>query len=108
LHSYCNYKGGTLQNGEAAFILYQVLKALAYLHQQNIVHRDVKLDNVLLTAYKHGARAILSDFGAAIDLSQDSTPFKARMFSVTGTYTYMAPFVCQWLLIFANHLVERY
>jgi len=34
----------------AVVIIFQLLKALAYCHQRNIVHCDVKPSNILLTA----------------------------------------------------------
>jgi serine/threonine protein kinase len=46
---------------------------------------------------------VLSDFGAAIQLSQNPSQSKTRMFSVTGTYSYMAPFVHRKL---TSHLLN--
>jgi len=39
---------GTLQEGIARSIIVQVLKGLSHLHENNIVHRDLKADNILL------------------------------------------------------------
>ena len=33
---------------EASRIIYQVLKAVSYLHKQNVVHGDIKPKNILL------------------------------------------------------------
>ena len=53
---------GTLEEPEIAYILQQVLRALAYVHAQQRVHRDVKAANVLLSV----AGAVkISDFGVS-------------------------------------------
>lgn len=50
---------GRLSESAARKIFYQLLQALNYLHSQGIAHRDVKLDNLLLTEQD---RLILTDF----------------------------------------------
>jgi len=39
-----------LNSLHVAVIIFQLLKALAYCHERNIVHCDVKPSNILLTA----------------------------------------------------------
>lgn len=72
---------------ESLIIVYQILNALKYLHDQGIVHRDLKLDNILLTSPEPCTRIVLADFGIAKDL----TTAKARMHTVVGTPEYCAP-----------------
>jgi protein-serine/threonine kinase len=72
-----------------ALIIRQVLLALEYLHDQNIVHRDVKPDNILMTCHEVGGRVVLADFGCARLVNQPSQ----RMSSVVGTPDYCAPYV---------------
>lgn len=43
-------------------LLYTLLQALAYLHEQNLLHRDIKVNNVLV---KDDGTPIFIDFGAA-------------------------------------------
>jgi serine/threonine-protein kinase len=56
-------KGGPLKPHDAARILREVAWALAYAHGQNVVHRDVKPDNILLE--RGSGRALVADFGIA-------------------------------------------
>ncbi|CAE8640630.1 unnamed protein product [Polarella glacialis] len=48
----------------AARIMTSVFAALAYIHDQGIVHRDVKAANILISATDR--RVLLSDFGMAV------------------------------------------
>jgi len=61
-------------------------RALHYAHQQGIVHRDVKPDNVILDSED---RPRLMDFGLAKQLDEDSS--LSIEGSVLGTPNYMAP-----------------
>eukprot|EP00300_Choanocystis_sp_HF-7_P003678 c12805_g1_i1.p1 GENE.c12805_g1_i1~~c12805_g1_i1.p1 ORF type:complete len:460 (+),score=76.77 c12805_g1_i1:30-1409(+) len=61
-----------------------VAEALAYLHSNLVIHRDVKAKNVLVTT---DLTVKLSDFGLARQLTSD----EPRRMSICGTDSHMAP-----------------
>ncbi|KZP22754.1 kinase-like protein [Athelia psychrophila] len=65
------------------FWMAEVASALEYLHQQRIIHRDIKPDNILLDAAGH---AHITDFNVAIHYSE-----RRLHTSVAGSMAYMAP-----------------
>lgn len=74
-----------LDEATAADIAWQMADALHYAHSQNIIHRDVKPANILLTA---DGRAMLTDFGVALALDD---PALTRTGFIVGTPAYIAP-----------------
>ncbi|KAJ7410931.1 hypothetical protein WISP_105390 [Willisornis vidua] len=83
-------QSGCLPEDRALSYLGQVLEGLEYLHAQNILHGDVKAENVLLSA--DGSRALLCDFGHSAHLRPDGlgTSLLTGTY-VPGTETHMAP-----------------
>ena len=73
-----------LSEDQIAAVCKGCLEALAYLHSQNTIHRDIKSDCILLTG---DGRVKLSDFGYCGRL----TPQKTRKTSLVGTPYWMAP-----------------
>ncbi|KAI6656304.1 Protein kinase [Oopsacas minuta] len=65
-------------------LLTDIAKGLSYLHAQNVIHRDLKSKNVLLT--KEPLRAKLCDFGVSKLQAKDSTQTDD-----VGTLLWMAP-----------------
>ena len=55
---------GRIPKDQAIPMIYQLLDALEVVHSQNILHRDIKPGNVLISP---GGKATLIDFGAARD-----------------------------------------
>ncbi len=78
-------KEGPLDPDEAARIGAQVAEALRAAHERGIVHRDVKSQNVLLTA---AGDAKVADFGIA--RAADATTLSGPG-AVLGTAKYMSP-----------------
>jgi len=66
------------------YVLYKVVRALKHLHAQNILHRDVKSDNVLFSS---DGKVKLADFGYACKLTLSQLKHKRKV----GTVCWMAP-----------------
>ena len=73
---------------EAAKMLAPIARALAYAHEQKIIHRDVKPANILIT---HSGEPMLSDFGIAKILEAEETVELTGTGVGVGTPEYMSP-----------------
>ncbi|CAH8514570.1 unnamed protein product [Schistosoma rodhaini] len=69
---------------QIATICRDVLRALAFLHDHGIIHRDIKSDSILLSI---NGRVKLSDFGFCARVSPD----QPRRRSLVGTPYWMSP-----------------
>uniref|UniRef100_A0A5S6Q357 non-specific serine/threonine protein kinase n=1 Tax=Trichuris muris TaxID=70415 RepID=A0A5S6Q357_TRIMR len=69
---------------QIATVCKQCLEALAYLHEQGVIHRDIKSDSILLDAE---GKVKLSDFGFCAQV----TPELAKRKSLVGTPYWMSP-----------------
>ncbi|CAH1099455.1 unnamed protein product [Psylliodes chrysocephalus] len=77
---------GRLTERVTKFIITQILVALKHLHSKNIVHCDLKPENVLLSSDAEYPQVKLCDFGFARIIGEKS--FRR---SVVGTPAYLAP-----------------
>ncbi|XP_030374056.1 dual specificity protein kinase Ttk [Scaptodrosophila lebanonensis] len=66
-------------------ILYQMLQAVNYIHQNGVIHSDLKPANFLMV----NGRLKLIDFGIASNIAVDSTSI--IKFSPAGTFNYISP-----------------
>jgi eukaryotic-like serine/threonine-protein kinase len=65
----------------------RISRALAFAHSRNLIHRDVKPENILFTA----GQPVLADFGIARALERSLTESTTSTGIVRGTPAYMSP-----------------
>ncbi len=81
-------KQGELPVTEAVKILHEVVDALAHAHEQGVVHRDIKPDNIMIS----GRHALVMDFGVAKAVSEATGRQQLTTAGIAlGTPAYMAP-----------------
>ena len=79
---------GELPVSEAVRIVRDIVDALAHAHKQDVVHRDIKPDNIMVS----GRHALVTDFGVAKAVSEATGRARLTTAGVAlGTPTYMAP-----------------
>lgn len=76
-----------LQESDVATVLRDVANGLLYLHSTNIIHRDIKSNNIVISV--HGVAKII-DFGASICLLK-SVPYRK---TIVGTTDFMVSREC--------------
>ena len=74
---------------ESTTILCQSLLGLEYLHEQKIVHRNIKSENIFVQERYSTLHIKLADFGLA---KADS-----RLKTICGTHTYVAPEIAKYI-----------
>lgn len=77
-------KNGPFSEQKSRFYIAEVILAIEYLHQRNIIFRDLKPENVLLD---HEGHVKITDFGLAKELKDDND----KTFTICGTPEYLAP-----------------
>lgn len=73
-----------LSEAESRFYMVQLLKAISYMHQKRVIHRDLKLGNLFLDA---NLNVKVGDFGLATEVKFDGE----RKKTICGTPNYIAP-----------------
>jgi serine/threonine protein kinase len=68
---------------QVRILLAETFLALEHMHKFHMIHRDVKVENIMLDGEGH---VKLVDFGLAVEIHEDIEPL-----SPTGSFIYMAP-----------------
>uniref|UniRef100_A0A182Q9N5 Protein kinase domain-containing protein n=1 Tax=Anopheles farauti TaxID=69004 RepID=A0A182Q9N5_9DIPT len=87
LESLVELNGG-LPEAQTRRYTHQLLSAVAELHRNGVVHRDIKTANIFL--HKDGNCLKLGDFGSAVKI-QAHTTMVGELKGYVGTQAYMAP-----------------
>eukprot|EP00195_Chlamydomonas_chlamydogama_P017435 CAMPEP_0202915134 /NCGR_PEP_ID=MMETSP1392-20130828/64899_1 /ASSEMBLY_ACC=CAM_ASM_000868 /TAXON_ID=225041 /ORGANISM="Chlamydomonas chlamydogama, Strain SAG 11-48b" /LENGTH=443 /DNA_ID=CAMNT_0049607039 /DNA_START=317 /DNA_END=1648 /DNA_ORIENTATION=- len=81
----CQGVGLLVPEDEARYFFKQIVNAVDYCHKHHVVHRDLKLDNTLLSGH-NPPHIKICDFGFARGWGEDS-----HFTTVIGTPDYMSP-----------------
>ena len=76
---------GPIETSEALDIMRQLTSAIAHAHENDIVHRDIKPQNILINRF---GQIKVTDFGIAIALSATSL---TQTNSIVGSVHYLSP-----------------
>jgi hypothetical protein len=88
LRTFIDGRRGRLLPELAVLMAAQIADALAVAHEQGIVHRDVKPDNVMLEKRGQMARVVLTDFGVAHITGLETMTASGAL---VGSPAYMSP-----------------
>jgi hypothetical protein len=83
-----NTRGVRIDEPIAAYCIREVVKAIEFLHFRKRIHRDIKVDNILVN---RDGSVKLADFGTAVQLTFQ----RLRRTTLAGTPYYMAPELIQ-------------
>ncbi len=72
-----------IKEKESKLIFYQICLGVRYMHSNGVVHRDIKLDNILIDEKEH---CKLCDFGVSRFIQKDE-----KIYEKCGTPAYLAP-----------------
>jgi len=85
-------RAGNLAEDEAARYCGQILGGVAHMHAMGIVHRDLKLENMLLDVHD---QCKICDFGLAHAYTVHDSPDDRWLFEICGSKSYAAPEVLE-------------
>lgn len=83
----CHRLIGTMSEKQIWKMLHDVASGLAYLHEQDIIHQDIKPDNILID---NAGNYVITDFGISVQ-SRSTLRKSMNISSSSGTTAYMGP-----------------
>lgn len=93
LERYFKHCGGPLDENLTKAITKQLLQGLQFIHKKGIIHRDIKLENLLIEILNRDEVSVkITDFGMAQYLNPDDD----KMNMQAGSSSYIAPEVLSW------------
>ena len=85
--TYIQNAKGPLPERDCKMWTLQLCNAVQYLHSRSVIHRDLKLENLLIDSLSHNIK--LCDFGFSKDLSQLSHDELSKTYC--GSKAYASP-----------------
>lgn len=83
----CHRMVGSMEEEQIWKMLHDVASGLAYLHEQGIIHQDIKPDNILIDPL---GNYVITDFGISVQ-SRSTLRKSMNIASGSGTTAYMGP-----------------
>lgn len=75
---------GVFDLEECKAIMYDLIAGLSYMHNMDILHRDIKLENILRAHEGYNITTKICDMGFSRKIEEDANTY-------CGTSAYMAP-----------------
>ena len=105
---------GVLNEGEIFLFqqrmdfLLQMSKGIEYLHEHSIVHRDIKLSNILVTGHQYNVTLKVSDFDDFADIKATVTCNMTKPNNQGMTLAYTSPELCNCEVECPNQKSDMY
>lgn len=94
LRRYFSANGGKLTPGQVIHIFRQIAEGVSYAHGKGVIHRDLKLGNIMLVSKSSNdskPEVKVLDFGIAKTIGDEFTEIGTSDKMLLGTYEYLAP-----------------
>ena len=86
-----------MDENQIAIVCKSVLKALAFLHSNGVIHRDIKTDSILLSS---DGQVKLTDFGFVAQISNDLQKRKSLVGVRFFLIIYLFILVCLYFFVY--------